>query len=209
MNHQHALLKEPAAADRAGYELFRRAVCERDDEAWRAAIEAYKGLVLATIRRHAAAAQLREDDLYWVNRAFQRFWLAVGPDRFEQFAELPAILGYLKMCAASVLLDELRARQRRPLVSLDEAGDDLLTTRGDGEPDTSRLDASDLWSAVREALPEPKDRLVAQLSFVRGYTPREIFARHPDKFATITDVYGIKRSVILRLRRDRRVREYL
>jgi len=207
MNHQHSLVKETAATDRAGYELFRRAVCHHDDEAWRAAIDTYKGIVLATVRRHAAAAQLREDDLYWVNRAFQRFWLAVGPERFAQFTELPAILGYLKMCAASVLMDDLRARQRRPLVSLDDAGDDLVTAHGDGEPDTAGLDAAALWSTVRDALPDPRDQLVAQLSFVRGYTPREIFARHPDKFATITDVYGIKRAVILRLRGDRRVRE--
>ena len=104
-------------------------------------------------------------------------------------------------------MDELRARRRRPSVSLDEAVDDLGGPHG--EPDASHLDAAALWSAVRQALPEPTYQLVAELSFVRGCTPREIFARHPDKFATINDVYCIKRTVIGRLRRDQRVREYL
>ena len=197
-----------AGKDRSGLELFRRAICERDDEAWRAIIEQYHGVVLATIRRHPAATQPREDDMYWVNRAFQRFWIAIRPERFEQFTELPAILRYLSMCAASVLLDDLRARRGFHFVSLDDAEPHSAPEADHGDVVSRRLDAAALWAAVREALPDDTDRLVAQLSFIGALSPREIFARHPDRFETVNDVYRVKRNLMERLRRDPAVRQY-
>ena len=194
--------------DGTGLELFRRAICERDEEAWRAIIEQYRGIVVAAIRRRPAATQLREDDMYWVNRAFQRFWVAVRPERFEQFAELPAVLRYLSMCAASVLLDDLRARRGFQFLSLDEAGPHSARAADHGDLVSSRLDAAALWGAVREALPDDTDRLVAQLSFIGALTPREIFARHRDRFETVNDVYRVKRNLMERLRRDPLVRQY-
>ena len=41
---------------------------------------------------------------------------------------------------------------------------------------------------------------VARLSFVRGLTPREIYARHPQRFGAVGDVYHVKRNVLERLR---------
>jgi hypothetical protein len=197
-----------AGRDGSGLELFRRAICERDEEAWKAIIDQYHGIVLATIRRHSAATQLREDDAYWVNRAFQRFWVAIRPERFEQFTELPAILRYLSMCAASVLLDDLRTRRGFHFLSLDDAEPHSPPAADHGDLVSTRLDAAALWAAVREALPDDTDRLVAQLSFIGALTPREIFARHRDRFETVNDVYRVKRNLMERLRRDPVVRQY-
>ena len=198
----------PAGKDGSGLELFRRAICERDEEAWKTIIEHYHGIVLATIRRHSAATQLREDDAYWVNRAFRRFWVAVRPERFEQFTELPAILRYLSMCAASVLLDDLRARRGFQFLSLDDAEPHSAPCVDHDELVSTRLDAAALWAAVRAALPDDTDRLVARLSFVGALSPREIFARHSDRFETVKDVYRVKRNLMERLRRDPAVRQY-
>ena len=49
-------------------------------------------MVRAWIRRHPAAAAAGEDDEYWVNRAFERFFIAVGPERFGTFPSLAALL---------------------------------------------------------------------------------------------------------------------
>ena len=92
------------------FEIFQRAVVTRDDDAWEAIVIQYRGIVLAYITQHSAAAMLSESDDYWVNRAFQRFWSAVSPDRFGGFPDLPALLKYLKLCVHSVLMDEVRAR---------------------------------------------------------------------------------------------------
>jgi hypothetical protein len=189
-------------------DLFRRAICERDDDAWTKIVEQYRRMVLGTIRRHPAWRQLHEDDIYWINRSFQRFWTAVGPERFGHFTELPAILSYLKMCAVSVLLDDMRALRRIQLAPVPEA-----TPQGGIEPDhgdvvMDRLDAAALWAAVREALVDDTELLVAQLSFISGASPCEIFERHGDRFGSIQDVYRVKRNMIERLRRKRWLHRY-
>src|SRR5689334_1053845 len=71
--------------DRFCFEIFQRAVVDRDDHAWEAIVNQYRGIVLAYVSQHTAAALLREPDDFWINRAFQRFWTAVGADRFSQF----------------------------------------------------------------------------------------------------------------------------
>src|SRR5215813_13858620 len=71
------------------FEAFERAVVGRDDEAWDAIVTQYRGILLSYISQHTVASLVRESDDYWVNRAFQRFWMAVGPERFGQFPDLP------------------------------------------------------------------------------------------------------------------------
>src|SRR5919199_3624661 len=105
------------------FELFHRAVAEREHDAWEAIMTQYRGIVLAYVGQHAAAALVREPDDYWVNRAFQRFWMAVRSDRFDQFRDLPGLLKYLKLCVHSVLLDEVRARRLGSLTSLEDMPD--------------------------------------------------------------------------------------
>ena len=68
--------------DRFCFEIFARAVVSRDEHAWAAIMAQYRGIILSYVGQHAAAAALREPDEYWVNRAFIRFWTAVGPERF-------------------------------------------------------------------------------------------------------------------------------
>jgi len=50
---------------------------------------------------------------------------------------------------------------------------------------------------------------VAHLSFVAGLTPREIRARHPDRFVEVYEVYRLKRNVIDRLRRSGAIQQLL
>src|SRR5260221_7812909 len=102
------------------FEVFERAVVRREDDAWATIVAQYRGIVLAYVGQHSAAAMIREPDDYWVNRAFQRFWSAVGSDRFGQFPDLPALLKYLKLCVHSVLMDEVRARKGTQVTSLEE-----------------------------------------------------------------------------------------
>jgi len=121
----HRFLRGEPRDDSYCFEVFERAVVHRDDDAWAAIIGQYRGIVLAYVGQHTVAAMLRETDDYWVNRAFQRFWTAVGADRFGQFADLPALLKYLKLCVHSVLMDELRSRRARASTSLEDARDEL------------------------------------------------------------------------------------
>jgi hypothetical protein len=47
------------------------------------------------------------------------------------------------------------------------------------------------------------------LSFVLDLKPGEIQERHPELFASVDDVYRIKRNVVERLRRSPQIREFL
>src|SRR5919197_3581923 len=133
-----------ATDDARDYELLRRAICERDDDAWAAVLERYTRLVRSWVRQHPTAADHPGDEDARVNRAFERFWRAVTPERFAGFANLASLLMYLKMCAGTVTLDEVRSASRRPAASLDsllEENPDFPCPRAVEDPEREVFDA--------------------------------------------------------------------
>jgi hypothetical protein len=191
------------------YELLRRAIGEQDEQAWEAATVQFRGAVLANVRRHPWAAN-RFDDDYWINRTFERFWKAIGPDRFALFPDIPSLLAYLKTCVHSVVVTDARSFQRTPLqVPLDAAAE---ASRGADEVEREVLDElamRDLWKTVNAELDDDAERLVAHLSFVLDMKPAEIQALHADRFPTIAELYRVKRSLVEKLRRSPRLRKFV
>jgi DNA-directed RNA polymerase specialized sigma24 family protein len=203
------------------FELFRRAICDRDQDAWEAVVAQYRGIVLTWVLRHGGAAAEEPD--YWVNRTFDRFWTALRPERFALFEGLPRVLKYLQMCAATAVLDELRSQRATPHESLDR----LFATRPEtaGEPvgmadppapgsdaeasAVERLTGRELWEAIGREVPDEGERTVLYCSFALGMKPSEIGERRPDLFATTADVYRIKRNVLDRLRRSSAIRRFV
>jgi hypothetical protein len=167
----------------------------------------YRGLVMSWVVRHPAYIGGQVDPQDVVVRAFGRLWMAVGPERLGQFPGLGSLLQYLKLCAHSVLLDELSGRGGGSDVP---PGLEGTVELADIEAlAVDRLSASQLWDAVVGVLNDEAERLVVYLSFGRGMQPGGIRARHPERFATVDDVYRIKRNVIDRLRRSDRIRAFL
>jgi len=191
------------------FELFQRAVAEREHDAWEAIIAQYRGIVLAYVGQHSAAAMVHEPDDYWVNRAFQRFWMAIGPERFAQFSDLPGLLKYLKLCVHSVLLDEVRARKVGTTGPLSEVSDQAAALQDAEESVLGELSGQQLWQAITSELQSDAERVVALLSFARDLKPAEIFSRNPTLYASVADVYRIKRNILERLRRSPEVRAFL
>lgn len=193
--------REPSR-DSFCFELLRRALVERDEAAWAAVYAQYQGLVLGWIRRHPAVATVAEDELYWVNRTFERFWSALRAERFAAFHGLAALLRYLKLCAQSSLLDEVRARARAQVEELVEAqsptNPEALTL---GE-----LGREELWRIVAATAGDEQERLVARLCFALDLKPREVYERYPDRYAGVADVYRVKRNLLERLRRSPEIR---
>ena len=198
-----------AAEDAAGLELFRRAIADGDEAAWRDIIDMYRGLLLAQAGRQVVRGLVFEDDGFCVDRAFQRFWGASRAGRIRRFDDLGAILKYLKMCLGSVMLDEARARRRQAWMSFDDLAPEADVNADPSGEVIGRLGRRELWAAVERELADPKEHLVARLSFVAGLSPREILARHPDEFEDVFDVYRIKRNMIDRLRRSRTIQHLI
>ena len=93
------------------YELFRRAILLRNQRAWELIYAEYQPLAAGWINRHSGFPASGEETQYFVNRAFEKMWQAVTPDRFNQFPDLQSLLRYLQMCAHSAIMDRLPRRR--------------------------------------------------------------------------------------------------
>jgi hypothetical protein len=187
----------------AGLELFRRAITERDDDAWDAIMIVYREGLIAQAGRNVLSQLVGERIAVCADLAFERFWHATRSGCVQKFDDLGAILKYLKMCFGSVLLDEARARRRRLLeVPLEELSGERCLAADASSHVIDEAGAEELWYEVKRQLASSNERLVAYLSLVRGLTPAEIAMRHPDRFETVIHVYRVKRNILVRLRRS-------
>jgi hypothetical protein len=195
--------------DAAGLELFRRAIDDGDHGAWHVIVEVYRGLLVAQAARHVTRSLITEPDSDCVDRAFERFWRATRSGRAPRFNDLAGVLKYLKLCLGSVLVDEARARRRRPSVPIDDVSPDAVVSADPSGEVINRLARRELWEVIRRELDNPDERLVAYLSFVAALSPREILARHPSRFPNAMEIYRVKRCMIERLRRSRALQRLL
>jgi hypothetical protein len=190
-------------------ELFRRAICERDAAAWESLFTLYRGLVASWVRQHPASETVpeRED---CVNLVFERFWIAVGPQRFEEFPSAAALLKYLKMCVHTVLIDEVRARRvAQQSLAAWPAAETFAAAADVGAVAAARVADDELWDLVAREVTDEAERLLLYLTAGLDLSPRQICARYPRVFGSVRDVYRIKRNVLDRLRRNRSVRRHL
>jgi hypothetical protein len=97
---------------------------------------------------------------------------------------------------------EARARRRQAWVSIDEVPPETCVSGDPAAQVIGALAGRDLWAVIDRELGDVQERMVARLSFVSGLSPREILARHPEKFQDVFDVYRTKRNMIERLRRS-------
>lgn len=184
-----------AYAERFCFELFRRAIVERDNAAWSAIYAQYTEVV----RRWIGT---RMDPEEGVVTAFERFWRALDSQKFPRFNSLAAVLQYLKMCVYSVAVDQARAASaaagERPI----EAALSVPAAENVEGTVARRLDGAALWAIVQRVLADEHERLILYLSYAMGLTPREICAKHGDRFPQVQEVYRIKRNALDRLRRS-------
>jgi RNA polymerase sigma factor (sigma-70 family) len=185
------------------FELFRRAIVERLDQAWRLVYEQYSPLVTRWARRHPAFAACGEEAQYIVNRAFDRMWSALTPERFGKFPDLKSLLRYLQMCVHSIILDALR-RAKTPLLSLDDTDTGLskVALRNPVSLPQTSIQQQEFWQLIRERLKDELEEQVVYASFVLGLKPREICAQYGNLFPDVRQVYRVKENVLARLRRD-------
>jgi hypothetical protein len=148
-----------------------------------------------------------EDDGFCVDRAFKRFWLATRHRQPHHFEDLASIFKYLKMCLASVLLDEARGRRRQAWVSIDDVSPETCVSADSSAHVLERVALRELWDVVEFELLNDNERLVARLSLISGLSPREIVARHPERFLDVYSVYRTKRNLLDRLQRNARLNE--
>ncbi|MEZ4726377.1 MAG: hypothetical protein R3E79_04505 [Caldilineaceae bacterium] len=67
------------------YELFRRAILERSDVAWALIYDQYTPQVAGWVKSHSSYDSSGEEVGYFVNRAFEKMWSAIQPEKFPAF----------------------------------------------------------------------------------------------------------------------------
>lgn len=193
------------------FELFRRAILHRNERAWELVYEQYRPLVVGWVERHSAFPSSSEEVQYFVNRAFEKMWSAVSPDKFGRFPDLKSLLSYLQMCVHSAIVDAVRSSEP---VTVDANGTVLATASsatGSSIEDRAliRAQREAFWQFVNERLNDEKERLVVHGSFVLALKPRELCAEYPHVFDDVEEIYCIKQNVIARFRRDRELQGLL
>ncbi len=188
-----------------GYNLFRRAIMERDEDAWAESIARYRPLLIAWARRRSAKIPTAErcDDI--ADHALARAWAALSPAHFSSFPNLAALLGYLRACVSATLIDLVRAEyaQRRAMQRL--AVDMVAPTE---QIVLEKLEREELWRIVWRQAVTTQEQIILTESFVFQLSPRAIQARHSALFTDAATIYTIKRNLLDRLRHDAGLRRF-
>jgi len=194
------------------FELFRRAISERDQYAWDTICRQYKPLMTDWwVRPHRGFRASGEDLDQIINRTYEKFWSALTPEKFSKFSDLKPLLNYLKMCVDSVIVDHNRkVEPPNQYISDDESpvwGRDPSLGPEEKLMDDEKSQA--FWEWVNSHLHDEKERLVVYGSFALDLKPQKICDKFHDKFPDVDEVYTIKQNVINRLRRDPDFRKFL
>lgn len=187
------------------FELFRRAICEGNEQAWERIYKVYHSLVTRWVRRHPSFFALEEEEQYFVNRAFEKMWTAVTSEKWSNFHDLSALLRYLQLCVNGVMVDFGRQKElAKELSQLEvEEGAEPVALESAVE---RRLMAAEtrraIWDRVNEQLKDEQERQVIYGMFILALKPREIASQYPQMFNGANEVYRVKENVINRLRRS-------
>jgi DNA-directed RNA polymerase specialized sigma24 family protein len=181
------------------YELFRRAIVERDERAWDSLYVQYRRLVA----RWVDGPPDRVDER--VNGTWLRFWKAIDPSTFpRKFAATGKIIKFLHTCAHSERIDERRREEKQQrLADLQDVTAETKDTTAAPAMDNVLL--NELFTHVEKQLRDEQERLVIHLSFRVGLAPRQIARECPGAFADVAEVRRVKERVMLRLSTDPRL----
>jgi len=179
-------------------ELLRHATVLHDPLAWEALQQCLSAPVLRWMHCHTlreCACRFDSEENY-VAQAFARFWQAMVLHEQLEFRTLAAALRYLYASLNGVILDTLRTYLRHRELPLPEPG-------WAGEPLTEDDDDSgDLWGIIQHLIPDAREQRVAYLLFHCGLKPREIVRYCPQEFSKVSEIYRMRRNILLRLMRS-------
>jgi hypothetical protein len=184
-------------ADLDGYELFRRAIEERDEQAWAESTTRYRRLLISWARRYSARTTISEccDDI--ADYAFTRAWAALSPERFAGFSTLAALLGYLRVCVSTAVIDCARHEMMFDRLFQVIETDNVATPE---QIVLDQIDCGKLWRIANSVARNEQERRILIESYAYALPPRAILERHPSLFATAIDIYIMKRNLLDRLK---------
>ena len=189
--------RKEACNDQYCLEIFRRAVVQRDNDAWSVLRQQFSENLQLWIRRHPhrETALRYQTEQNYVDDTFTRFWRAVS-DQAQIFSTLAGALKYLHLCLNCAIMDTLRAYSRPMEEPLPDYGHPQ-------EPKAEDLYLEgELWEVIKGILPGEKEQRVAYLHFHCNLKPREIVRHFPGEFSSEAEIYRLKRNIMDRIQRN-------
>jgi DNA-directed RNA polymerase specialized sigma24 family protein len=191
----------PALSDAACYDLFRRAIEQRDADAWADISLHYRGLLAAWAVQSSARSLIAEQPEDIADQAFARAWAALSSAHFSAFPHIASLLAYLRACVRATVIDHAReqAGQLRAIQSIESSG----VSAAPEQAVLEEIDRTELWRLIAQMTTSPLEQVIVRESLLYALPPRTIQARHPDMFADVMQVYRVKRNLINRFQRSR------
>jgi len=197
------------------FELFRRAICDKSNEAYEKICEHY----IPLIKKYWVAPHLRHEvgkGLDFGFDALEKLRSAFDPDKdpgkFDKFQNnIKPLMAYLKMCVNSVIVDRIRLERRHNRdVPLEDWEDKIKAPDSTPEEELAYEEKNQsFWASIYVHLQDEKEQIVMDGLFKLGLKPRELYERYSKKFSDVDEIYRIKQNIIARLRRDPKLRKFL
>ncbi len=185
------------------YELFRRAVIDRDAHAWGEIALSYRAMMIGWARRSQADAFSGEQCEDLAEEALARAWKALSSERFAQFPAQAELLELLRTCMASTAIDASRAHAAAAPIDDPSAAQQVAPANLDT---IERMNLAELWQLALHVATSDAERVVVYDRFVLGLPPQAIQQRHPTVFPEVRQVYEAIRNLCDRLRRNQEQR---
>lgn len=188
------------------FELFRRAIVDRLQQAWELIFTQYNSLVIGWVSRHPAFAQASEEREYFVNRAFERMWHAMSAEKFGKMANLKALISYLKLCVHAAVLEHVERRTNKAEWSEADIAQDVNSfggSTGDIVAGAVEADmvATEIWGMITEVVKSDEELILARCTFIYEMKPSEVVEYFPDHFSDVKQVYRQKENLLARINR--------
>jgi DNA-directed RNA polymerase specialized sigma24 family protein len=192
------------------YELFRRAIQNKDQRALELVFLQYQPLVTRWVERwmgkHPSFSSVTEEVQDFIAQTFERFWISFTPAKLDKSQGLAAVLRYLQMCVNGVLTDAWRKLYRRQLEQ--EMPEQEQELPGSEPAPEDLLQQEEFWQLIKRKSKDPREYTVIYASFHLALSPREILAEYPDEFSSVKEIYQYKANLLERLERDDEIREF-
>jgi DNA-directed RNA polymerase specialized sigma24 family protein len=194
--------------EREGYQLFRLALVDRDQQAWAALDSRFRAQLLYWVRAHPLYPAIGEAAEVIANQALVQLWRSIGPGAFDDFPNLASLLAYLRRCVHNLVIDQARAQMRERRREQALAVSQLPLSRGTA-PLRRVLDnvrTEEIWSVVRSHCRSYYEERLAYEYLVLGLKPREILARDPTTYRSTATITADLSNLLRRLRRSQTLR---
>lgn len=188
INGNDSHCSQDAGNDQEYLKLFQRALIQNDQVIQRNLQRHFKEVVLNWMRQYpggSVACHLNDEE-YYVNQAFERFWRAGTRHLQVETATLTAILLYLRACLNAAILEMFRESTRAKVIALPNSHSAIE------DPDASHQ----VWQIVQSLLPDKREQRMAYLLFHCGFKPDEIANSWPHEFADISEIARLRRKIV-------------